>query len=117
MEFILDARNVEVLQKVKDRLNRLIPLQKNETSISSKTRELLNLTSNLLMKKEEDLLIPTTVFMAPNNNDYLEYAIIVTVVLLLIALIMQLQRRERRINEEIVDSLKRVIEAKVNELK
>lgn len=109
--------NVEVLQKVKDRLNRLIPLQKNETSISSKTRELLNLTSNLLMKKEEDLLIPTTVFMAPNNNDYLEYAIIVTVVLLLIALIMQLQRRERRINEEIVDSLKRVIEAKVNELK
>ena len=113
----VETPNLAVLKNVKERLNRLIPLHKNESSVSSKTKELLNLTSSLLKKKEEDLLVPTTVFVTPSNNDCLEYAVMIVTIALLIIFIVKIQKRERRINEEIVDSLKRAVEAKVKELK
>ena len=113
----MELPNIEVLEKVKERLNRLIPLHKNESSVSSKTRELLNITSNLLKEKEKDLFIPIKTFEAPSYNDYMEYGVVFIIILLLIVLIMKMQRRERRINEEIIEGLKRAIEAKVRELK
>ena len=113
----MELPNIEVLEKVKERLNRLIPLHKNESSVSGKTWELLNITSNLLKEKEKDLFIPIKTFEAPSYNDYMEYGVVFIIILLLIVLIMKMQRRERRINEEIIEGLKRAIEAKVRELK